>query len=232
MKKIEIRTWTEEIPSNGIAVVFDIFRCSTTLHCLANNQNVSSLWIAPSLKLLQEEQEEQEEQVKVEEFAVFSELRGEIRCKERYDNSPFSAQKYSSPHHALVATTSGTPAMFSARNCREVFVGALVNFSALVKYLQKQDLPIVLIPAAKPGVDHVEDMIVAEAIALALEDSFVEERAKQAREKILASPRPKHLAEKISTGEKDCTIATKIDLFSKILKVEFSDSPYFAKVSS
>ena len=38
--------------------------------------------------------------------------------------------------------------------------------------------------------------------------------------------------EKISTGEKDCTIATKIDLFSKILKVEFSDSPYFAKVSS
>ncbi len=230
-RDLSIRSWLEPFPSSeGVAVVFDIFRCSTTIHTLFQRKR-GPLFVAPSLKQVLEEE-------RVQGMRVFSELSQPVDCLERFDNSPLQA--LSSPWRegdaALVATTTGTPAMFAARHFRRVYVGSLVNFSALVAALN--DLPndpITLIPAAFPEALHVEDEITAQAMATALEGfsnlpDFVRQCAEQARDRILASDRPRVLAAKLSTGEQDVAMALELDRYRQVLSLEFEDNPLFAEV--
>jgi phosphosulfolactate phosphohydrolase-like enzyme len=223
---ISIRPWTQPFPAQeGVAVVFDIFRCSTTVHCLAHHG--FPLYVAPSLELVQG-------QARLKEMRVFSELSQPSDCLERFDNSPLRAlAAVGGP--ALVATTTGTPAMFAAKNFQKVYVGSLVSFSALVRELAGLDCPITLIPAAHLEWQHVEDDISAQAMATALEGfanlpDFVSGCAAQAKEKILASPRPAHLAQKLITGAEDVAIALEVDRFDQVLSLEFEANGLFAKV--
>jgi len=225
---IEIRSWLEPFPSSkGYAVVFDVFRCSTTIHSLLHQR--PDLWVAPSLKSVQGND-------RVKEMRVFSELSQPVECLERYDNSPHQAitQPWLENRKSLVATTTGTPAMFAARGFEKVLVGSLVNFSALVTYLSEQNKPITLIPAAFPEAKHVEDEITAQAMATALEGfanmpDFVSQCAAAAKEKIIASGRPEFLSQKLPTGREDVTIAMDIDRFSQLAFLEF-ESDIFARV--
>lgn len=225
---IEIRSWLEPFPSTkGYAVVFDVFRCSTTIHTLLH-QN-PGVWVAPSLKSVQENP-------RIREMRVFSELSQPVECLERYDNSPHQAltQPWPKNRESLVATTTGTPAMFAARSFEKVLVGSLVNFSALVTYLSEQNKPITLIPAAFPEAKHVEDEITAQALATALEGfanmpDFVSQCAEAAKDKIIASGRPEFLSKKLPTGSEDVTLAMDIDRFSQLAFLEF-ESDLFARV--
>lgn len=229
-KTISIRTWTEPFPSAaGVAVVFDIFRCSTTIHCLMGRGD-APLFVAPSITEIQSEE-------RLKEMRVFSELSQTSACRERFDNSPHFALTHAASPRApsLVATTSGTPAMFAARKFRRVYVGSFNNFSALVGALAALDEDVTLIPACRPEWDHVEDEIAAQAVATALEGfsnipDFVRQCGTQARERILASPRPKHLAGKIPTGAEDVRIALDLDRYDHVLSLEFGDHPLFAEV--
>jgi phosphosulfolactate phosphohydrolase-like enzyme len=157
-----------------------------------------------------------------------------VRCRERFDNSPQEALTRPWPEGctALVATTSGTPAMFAAQEFQKVYVGSLVNFSALVAHLSRIDTPVTLIPAARPGVDHVEDEITAQAMATALGGfanlpDFVRQCAEQAKERVIASGRPDHLARKLATGAPDVKIAMEIDRYADVVALNFH-SPLFA----
>ncbi len=225
---IEIRSWLEPFPSSaGVAVVFDVFRCSTTIHTLLHQR--PQVWVAPSLKSVMEEP-------RVREMRVFSELSQPVDCAERFDNSPHQAilHPWRDENKSLVATTTGTPAMFAARNFQKVYVGSLVNFSALVVHLSALNQPITLIPAAIPEWQHVEDEITAQAMATALEGfanlpEFVRQCAEQAKERIIASGRPAHLTQKLPTGKEDVTIAMDIDRFTQIAHLEF-ENDLFAKV--
>jgi phosphosulfolactate phosphohydrolase-like enzyme len=226
-RSLSIRSWLEPFPSaEGAAVVFDIFRCSTTIHCLAH-QGRGPLFVAPSLK-------EVAEDARVRPMRVFSELSQPVECGERFDNSPKHALGSPWPQGApaLVATTTGTPAMFAARKFERVFVGSLVNFSALVRALTEYGGPITLIPAAIPEWQHVEDEIACQAVATALEGfanlpEFVSECAQAARERILASPRPENLARKLLTGADDVRIALEVDRFpEQLLELQFIDEKF------
>lgn len=230
-RSLAIRSWLDPFPSTeGVAVVFDIFRCSTTIHCLSARGN-GPLFVAPSLKEVSGEP-------RLREMRVFSELSQPVECRERYDNSPLRAshEPWASGVPALVATTTGTPAMFAARGFEKVFVGSFVNFSALVAALSAFDGPITLIPAAVPEWQHVEDEIACQAVATALEGfanlpEFVRECAEGARERIIASPRPELLAKKIVTGAEDVKIALDIDrVGGQLLTLRFLDDARFAEV--
>jgi len=224
MSRLSIRSWLEPFPdSKGVAVVFDIFRCSTTIHCLAERA-AGPIFVAPSLR-------EADADDRVHSMRVFSELSVDIACRERFDNSPFHAvtKPWEAGVPALVATTTGTPAMFAARGFEKVYVGSLVNFSALVAELAAYDGPVTLIPAAVPEWQHVEDEIACQAVATALEGfsnlpEFVRECGENARERILASPRPANLAAKIPTGAEDIKIALEIDRTPQVLSLAFDDS--------
>ncbi len=223
-RSLSIRTWQKPLPSHeGVAVVFDIFRCSTTIHCL-KSLDLGPLFVAPSLR-------EADGDNRVQKMRVFSELSQDIECLERFDNSPHhaSTKPWTKLMPALVATTTGTPAMFAAKNFAKVYVGSLVNFSALVKTLAAFEGPITLIPAAVPEWQHVEDEIACQAVATALEGfsnipEFVTECAESARERILASPRPAHLSAKLPTGAEDVHIALGIDRWAQVLSLSFDDS--------
>jgi phosphosulfolactate phosphohydrolase-like enzyme len=222
---LSIRHWLEPFPSNeGVAVVFDVFRCSTTVHCLASIDR-GPLFVAPSLK-------EAAFDARVKNMRVYSELSQPIECLERYDNSPLHAldKPWAAGVPSLVATTTGTPAMFAARNFEKVFVGSLVNFSALIRALAAHDGPVTLIPAGFPEAQHVEDEIACQAVATALEGfsnlpEFVHQCAQNARERVLASPRPATLTAKIPTGGPDVKIALDLDCFDQVLTLRFDDSP-------
>jgi phosphosulfolactate phosphohydrolase-like enzyme len=229
MQSISIRTWLEPFPSNeGVAVVFDVFRCSTTIHSLMSRK-VGPVFVAPSLKQVREEE-------RVRTMRVFSELSQPVECFERFDNSPYHALSSNWDPHcaALVATTSGTPAFFAARDFERVYVGSLVNFSALIGHLSSLGCPITLIPATFPEAKHVEDEITAQAMATALEGfsnmpEFVHQCGLQAREKILACGRVEALKVKLSTGAEDTEIALSLDRFPQLLALSFLD-PLFAEV--
>lgn len=204
-------------------MVFDIFRCCTTIHCL-KELGQGPVLVAPSLA-------DAARDPRVREMRVFSELSQSIECKERFDNSPWHASTKPWPAQmpALVATTTGTPAMFAAKNFEKVFVGSFVNFSALVAALAAWEGPVTLIPAARPEWQHVEDEIACQAIATALEGfsnlpEFVRQCAENAREQILASPRPEHLAGKLKNGVEDVRIALEIDRVSQVLTLSFDET--------
>ena len=230
MRKISICHWQNPFPhQEGAAVVFDIFRCSTTIHCLAQ-QNHGPLFVSASLQTAAENPGSAD-------MRIFSELSQNIACKERYDNSPYSVLNTAWPADmpALVSTTTGTPAMFAARNFSKVFVGSLVNFSALIRSLHAYPGSITLIPAAFQESDHIEDEITAMAVAKCLEgftdmQDFIKACAAEAKERITASHRPAHLAKKIPTGAADVEIALDVDRFSHYLELDFSSPKPFAQV--
>lgn len=228
-RTLSINSWTQPFPhTEGVAVVFDIFRCSTTIYCLNEKRN-GPLFVSPSLKQIAD-------QISVREMRIFSELSQPVDCLERFDNSPDQAQtsEWKSGLTSLVATTTGTPAMFAAKNFRKVYVGSLVGFSTLIQELATLNEPITLIPAALPNSGHVEDEIAAQAVATAIEGfsnipDFVNQCAAQAKEKIMESGRPEFLSKKLSTGYADTQIAMTIDHISKVLSLRFKDS-LFAEV--
>lgn len=230
-RSLSIRTWTEGFSSpEGVAVVFDIFRCSSTIYTL-HGRKLGPVFVAPSILAAQGDP-------RLPGWRVFSELSQPSVCLERFDNSPHQALLHpaSGPSTSLVATTTGTPAMFAARGFKKVFVGSFVNFSALIHTLTAVDTPITLIPAALPGSTQIEDEIAAQAVATALEGfsnipDFVRQCAAQAKEKILASPRPEVLAKKlVNTGVEDVRLALEVDRYSEVLALSFEDDGPIARL--
>lgn len=232
--RLSVRSWQNGFENpRGIAVVFDVFRCTTTVHCL-HSRNPKEIYVGKSLAELRER-----DQALVKNWRIFSELSQPIDCLERFDNSPEKALAHSlrPGDTALVATTTGTPAMFAARGFEKVYLGTLVNFSALVRALSRYDGPITLIPAAIPDWQHVEDELTAVAVATALEGysdmpEFVHACAMQARDKIIASGRVELLTKKLPTGARDTEIALSVDKFPFVLACDFAaaESPLLAKV--
>ena len=146
------------------------FVAPPTLQCLLSHRT-DEVWVARQLDGVKS---------LAGEFKIFSELPEDLSCRARYDNSPAKALADENQADAqspfLVVTTSGTPAMFAARSFEEVWVGALTNFSSIVQLLSQEERSITLIPAAKPSSDDLEDGIVAQEIAIALDGYCMDEQ--------------------------------------------------------
>ncbi len=216
MNTVEVRSWTEGLtPHDGTAVVFDIFRCSTTIHCLASRRP-SEFLLAPRLHDLRAD-----ELARFQKHRIYSELPAQPECQERFDNSPWRALQHPEGSPTLVATTSGTPGMFAARDFGNVIVGSLVSFGALLDVLRQEKKAITLIPATLPHHQHVEDNIVAEAVKEVLEGRSTETAIASALERIHASGRPAVLHSKLPRGIDDVAICLDVNRFSFVPKLSF-----------
>lgn len=221
--RLSIRSWQEPLPENqGVAVAFDIFRCCSTIQTLFA-RNEGPVYVARTLKSASADP-------RVKDWRVFSELSQEIACHERFDNSPALAAsfRWADQRPALVATTSGTPSLFAGRAFERVYVGSLLNYSALVRHLSRLNKPITLLPSALPGSEHVEDEIAAYGVATALEGfanmpDFVRQCGEQTVERVQFSPRPGLLAGKIATGAEDARIALSLDRYDHVLALDFEE---------
>lgn len=228
--RLSIRSWQEPAPpTSGVAVAFDIFRCCTTIHTLFA-RGAGEVYVARTLK-------DAALDPRVKSWRVFSELSQDIECAERFDNSPTRASSFewADRRPALVATTSGTPSFFAAKTFERVYIGSLVNYSALVRHLLELNKPVTLFPSALSGSGHVEDEIAAYGVATALEGfanmpDFVRQCGEQAVERVQSSPRPAALAGKISTGAEDARLALSLDRFDQVLCLEFEPENPIARV--
>lgn len=227
--RLSIRSPYEPLTeTKGVAVAFDIFRCCTTIHTLFA-RNAGPVYVARTI-------DDAAADPRVKDWRVFSELSREIASAERFDNSPARANafRWEDKTPALVATTSGTPSLFAARGFERVYVGSLVNYSALVRHLTHLNKPVTLLPAAMPEWKHVEDEIVAYGVATALEGfanmpDFVRQCGEQTRERVELSPRPAEVAAKIATGAEDARLALELDRYDQVLALDFEAGP-FARV--
>lgn len=233
MRSISIRTWQEPFPSrDGIAVVFDIFRCSSTILELLRH-DTNNIFVAKSLDPLKSQ---------ATNLRIFSELPEQLKCRARHDNSPTLARdSLSSDLSAgpvVVATTSGTPALFAARGFAEIWMAGLANFSAVVGALAEEERAITLIPAAASDSSHLEDGIVAQELAIALDgfcldEEFVRRCGEICIERIRESGRVEELTERLSTGAEDCRLALNLDRHRFLAKIDFAQNlriPGTAKV--
>ena len=86
--------------------------------------------------------------------------------------------------------------------------------------------------------DHVEDGIVAQDVAIALDGfcldpAFVQSCGRKSIEKILASGRREYLERKLPTGKPDMKLALELDRYDYLMKINFqpgSNVPGLARV--
>ncbi|MFH1618560.1 MAG: 2-phosphosulfolactate phosphatase [bacterium] len=208
----EARAWS------GRAVVVDLLRCSTTICALVKSgrkdirlfsspQYAKAVWLAEMSCPRQAAVPEALCRGLAEKNCdFFSELElGSFSGK--FDNSPHLALFSGDPSRpALLVTGSGTPAIMSLGNARQILAGCFANLPALLDYLKSAPDDTLIVPAClylDPS--HVEDFLCSEAIADGLQGR---DTVPEAIGKIHSSGRPlDFIAGRPETGEKDLRIA-------------------------
>lgn len=147
-------------PEGKTVVVIDIFRATTTMvTALANG--VQSITPVATLEECQELQKQG--------YLTAAERGGEKPVGFDLGNSPLNYKKQDYSGRRLAMTTSnGTLAITRAKTADEIIIGAFINISAVVQYLQVQTNDILLLCAGWKGRVNSEDSLFAGALATEL----------------------------------------------------------------
>jgi|YNPMSStandDraft_2_1061718.scaffolds.fasta_scaffold00372_7 phosphosulfolactate phosphohydrolase-like enzyme len=151
MKNIRIAKDLKDVLSfNGICVIVDFFRFSTTV--------IALVWRNKYVRVYSDEKKFIDF-LKNNNFDVFSEKDFPIK---KFDNSPYLALYENIKDNVIVITNSGSKAVLGAKNS-EIIIGSLCNISSVKNYLDKKDKEIMIVPACiffNPL--HIEDFLISE----------------------------------------------------------------------
>jgi len=154
------------VQRGDVIIVIDVLRCSSTIiAALANGAR----GIIPAKTLREAKAYRQEHP----EFILAGERRGLKPKGFDLGNSPlaFSPETIKGKHVILI-TTSGTMAIYSAKNGRWTMIGAFLNVKAVaeaaMKIAEKEKIGVSLVLAGKEGHFSLEDFICAGAIVASL----------------------------------------------------------------
>ena len=151
MKNIRIAKDLKDVLSfNGICVIVDFFRFSTTV--------IALVWRNKYVRVYSDEKKFIDF-LKNNNFDVFSEKDFPIK---KFDNSPYLALYENIKDNVIVITNSGSKAVLGAKNS-EIIIGSLCNISSVKNYLDKKDKEIMIVPAYiffNPL--HIEDFLISE----------------------------------------------------------------------
>lgn len=112
---------------------------------------------------------EEAKKYKSEGFLVAAERDGIVRDFADFGNSPYNFTKENVGGHEIVySTTNGTNSIMMARNSYRVLIGAYLNLSALVNYIQKEKRDLVILCAGWKNKFNLEDSLFAGALAAKL----------------------------------------------------------------
>jgi 2-phosphosulfolactate phosphatase len=155
---------TAESFINHSVVVFDVLRATTTMTA-ALAAGVQEIHVFPDTASVRKS---------TGEVGLF---RGALMCGEEqclrpegFDlgNSPGAFTREYAERTVFMSTTNGTRAILAARDAALLFVGALVNASAVATALAEATLDVTLLCAGTNGRVAVEDVIGAGAVLAAL----------------------------------------------------------------
>lgn len=109
--------------AEGVGVIIDVFRATTTIACLITSK--------PDRILVLPDARDISLYAGREGFACFSEL-----VEEGFDNSPITALKtLLKGKTAVISTTNGTRGILAATHCSKLITASFVNFEAVVDFL-------------------------------------------------------------------------------------------------
>ena len=164
MKKLEV-CFTPDLlsyypPEGKVVVVIDIFRATTTMvAALANGvQSITPVATLEECKSLQQQG-----------YLAAAEREGKMPDGFDLGNSPLShVQQNFSGHRLAMTTSNGTLAITKSKSADQIIIGAFINITTVVNYLQHQPNDILLLCAGWKGRVNMEDSLFAGAVAQAL----------------------------------------------------------------
>lgn len=167
--------------AQGLAVVIDVIRASTTI-CSLLSKDVNKIITVGELN---------------EAYKLKKENPGFVLMEERnalkpegfdYGNSPSELEDVDLKNKTVILTTSnGTKGIVNAKNADEIIIGCFNNFNAVINYIKgKNSKTISLLALGSDNVNTPEDEIFAEYLKAKLENknydiSNLKEKVKDSR---------------------------------------------------
>jgi 2-phosphosulfolactate phosphatase len=147
----------------AIAVITDILRATSAIVTAFEN---GAERIIPVGTL------EEARAYKEKGFMVAAERDGIVRDFADFGNSPFNfSPERIAGRQIVYSTTNGTQAIHVASECREVLIGAYLNFTAVLDRLVSQDRDVIILCAGWKDKFNLEDTLYAGALARKLLES-------------------------------------------------------------
>lgn len=141
---------------NSIVVIIDILRATSAM-CTAFQYGAEKIIPVATI--------EEAKEYKKKGYIVGAEREGMPVEGFDFGNSPFS---YMGEHikgkTIVITTTNGTQAIEAAKDACQILIGSFLNISALCKYLQEQQKPILLLCSGWKNKFNLEDALFAGAV--------------------------------------------------------------------
>lgn len=144
-----------------IVVVVDVLRATSCMATAFSNGVKSIIPVATIEECLEYKQKG---------FLAAAERDG--KTAEGFDlgNSPFSYMDPSFKGKTIVVTTTnGTQAITKSKAAAQILIGSFLNKTAMIKYLEKQDLDVLILCSGWRGSFNMEDTLYAGSIVHGLE---------------------------------------------------------------
>jgi 2-phosphosulfolactate phosphatase len=141
----------------AVAVIVDILRATSSIVTAFHN-GVERIIPVGTL--------EEARSFKEKGFMVAAERDGLVQDFADFGNSPFNfTMERVKGKEIVYSTTNGTQAIHVARECRQVLIGAYLNFTALLEYLLEQGRDVIFLCAGWKNKFNLEDTLFAGALA-------------------------------------------------------------------
>ena len=144
----------------AVAVIIDILRATSAIVTAFHN-GVERIIPVGTL--------EEARAYKEKGYMVAAERDGLVRDFADFGNSPFNFTRERVEGRQIVySTTNGTQAIHVASECHQVLIGAYLNFTALLDWLESQHRDVILLCAGWKNKFNLEDTLYAGAICTRL----------------------------------------------------------------
>jgi len=143
---------------NGIAVIVDIFRATSSI-CYGMENGAEAIIPVAQVEECAAYRE------KGLDYLLAAERNGEVVAGFDFGNSPFSYTKEKVAGKTVVlTTTNGTHALHLSRAAKKIVTGSFLNLSALCNWLESQQENILLVCAGWKNNFNLEDTLFAGAV--------------------------------------------------------------------
>lgn len=136
-----------------IVVIIDIVRATTTI-CTALHHGAEHIKAVATV--------EEALELKNHGYLAAGERKGMMLPGFDFGNSPLEFMNGVVENKKIaMSTTNGTQAIKKSAECRQILIGSFINESALVNYLETQDIDVLLLCSGASGHIAVEDLLFA-----------------------------------------------------------------------